>query len=36
MKMDVVISGVGGQGNIFASLVISDYAMKKNLTVIGA
>jgi len=36
MKMDVVISGVGGQGNIFASLVISEYAMKKNLTVIGA
>ena len=36
MKMDVVISGVGGQGNIFASLVISQYAMNKNLTVIGA
>ena len=36
MKMDVVISGVGGQGNIFASLVISEYAMKRNLRVIGA
>jgi indolepyruvate ferredoxin oxidoreductase beta subunit len=36
MKMDVVITGVGGQGNIFASLVISQYAMNKNLTVLGA
>ena len=36
MKMDVVISGVGGQGNIFASLVISQYAMNKNLKVLGA
>jgi indolepyruvate ferredoxin oxidoreductase beta subunit len=36
MKMDVVISGVGGQGNIFASLVISEYAMKRDLKVIGA
>ena len=36
MKMDVVISGVGGQGNIFASVVISQYAMNKNLNVLGA
>ena len=36
MKKDVVISGVGGQGNIFASLVISQYAMNKNLNVLGA
>lgn len=36
MKMDVVISGVGGQGNIFASIVISQYAMNRNLKVIGA
>ncbi len=36
MKMDVVIAGVGGQGNIFASLVISQYAMNKNLNVLGA
>jgi len=36
MKMDVVITGVGGQGNIFASLVISQYAMNKKLNVVGA
>lgn len=36
MKMDVIISGVGGQGNIFASIVISQYAMGKNLNVLGA
>lgn len=36
MKMDVVIAGVGGQGNIFASLVISQYAMNRNLNVSGA
>lgn len=36
MKMDVVIAGVGGQGNIFASLVISQYAMNKKLNVLGS
>ncbi len=36
MKMDIVISGVGGQGNIFASIVISQYAMSKNFNVLGA
>jgi len=36
MKMDVVIAGVGGQGNIFASLVISQYAMHKKLNVLGS
>jgi indolepyruvate ferredoxin oxidoreductase, beta subunit len=36
MKMDVVITGVGGQGNIFASLVISQYAMNKKMNVLGA
>ena len=36
MKMDIVISGVGGQGNIFASIVISQYAMDKKLNVLGA
>jgi len=36
MKMDIVITGVGGQGNIFASLIISQYAMNKNLNVLGA
>jgi len=36
MKMDVVIAGVGGQGNIFASIVISQYAMNKKMNVLGA
>ncbi len=36
MKMDVVIAGVGGQGNIFASLAISQFAMNKGYTVAGA
>ena len=35
-KMDVIITGVGGQGNIFASIVISQYAMNKKLNVLGA
>ncbi len=36
MKMDIVIAGVGGQGNIFASLVISQYGMNKKLNVLGS
>lgn len=36
MKMDIIISGVGGQGNIFASIVVSQYAMSKNFHVLGA
>jgi indolepyruvate ferredoxin oxidoreductase beta subunit len=36
MKMDIIISGVGGQGNIFASLVISEYAMQKGYIVAGS
>ena len=36
MKMDIIISGVGGQGNIFASLVISQFAMKKGYLVAGS
>lgn len=36
MKMDIVIAGVGGQGNIFASLVISQYSMNKKLNVLGS
>jgi indolepyruvate ferredoxin oxidoreductase, beta subunit len=36
MKMDVIIAGVGGQGNIFASIVISQYAMNKKANVLGA
>lgn len=35
MKMDIIISGVGGQGNIFASLVISQFAMSKGYLVAG-
>jgi indolepyruvate ferredoxin oxidoreductase beta subunit len=35
MKMDIIISGVGGQGNIFASLVISQFSMKKGYLVAG-
>jgi indolepyruvate ferredoxin oxidoreductase beta subunit len=36
MKTDIIISGVGGQGNIFASLVISEYAMRKGYIVAGS
>lgn len=36
MKTDIIISGVGGQGNIFASLVISQYAMRKGYIVAGS
>lgn len=36
MKMDIVISGVGGQGNIFASLVVSQFAMGKGYLVAGS
>jgi len=36
MKMDIVISGVGGQGNIFASLVISQFAMRRGYIVAGS
>ena len=36
MKMDIVIAGVGGQGNIFASIAISQYAMNRKLNVLGA
>jgi len=35
MKMDIIISGVGGQGNIFASLVVSQFAMRKGYLVAG-
>ena len=35
MKMDVVIAGVGGQGNLFASEVISRYAMGRGYNVFG-
>lgn len=36
MKMDIIISGVGGQGNIFASLVVSQFAMGKGYLVAGS
>jgi indolepyruvate ferredoxin oxidoreductase beta subunit len=35
MKMDLVIAGVGGQGNLFASEVISLYAMGRGYNVLG-
>ena len=36
MKMDIIVSGVGGQGNIFASLVVSQFAMRKGYLVSGS
>ncbi len=36
MKMDLIICGVGGQGNLLASVAIANYAMKKNLNVVGS
>jgi len=36
MKMDIIVSGVGGQGNIFASLVVSQFAMRKGYLVAGS
>ena len=36
MKTDIIISGVGGQGNIFTSLAISNYAMRKGYIVAGS
>ena len=35
MKKDILISGVGGQGNIFAANVICEYVMKKRFEVLG-
>lgn len=35
MKMDVVIAGVGGQGNLFASEIISRYAIATGMNVLG-
>jgi indolepyruvate ferredoxin oxidoreductase beta subunit len=35
MKMDLVIAGVGGQGNLFASEVISRYAIGRGYNVLG-
>lgn len=36
MKMDIIVSGVGGQGNIFASLIVSQFAMRKGYLVSGS
>jgi len=36
MKMDIIVAGVGGQGNIFASLVVSQFAMGKGYLVAGS
>ena len=35
MKKDIVIAGVGGQGNLFASNVLSQFAIKKGFEVLG-
>lgn len=35
MKMDLIICGVGGQGNLLASVAVANYAMKKNYNVLG-
>lgn len=35
MKKDIVIAGVGGQGNLFASNVLCQYAMARGLNVVG-
>lgn len=35
MKMNLIICGVGGQGNLLASVAIANYAMKEGFQVIG-
>ena len=35
MKKDIIIAGVGGQGNIFAGAVICSYAIEKGYNVAG-
>ena len=35
MKKDIIIAGVGGQGNIFATNVLCRYAMERGLEVLG-
>lgn len=35
MKRDIVIAGVGGQGNIFFSRILSQYAMERGFQVLG-
>jgi len=35
MKLDIIISGVGGQGNLLASVALANFAMNKGLEVLG-
>ena len=35
MKKDIAIAGVGGQGNLFASKILCQYAMDRGLEVLG-
>lgn len=35
MKLDIVITGVGGQGNLLASVALANYGMSKGLEVFG-
>ncbi|MFZ7101050.1 MAG: indolepyruvate oxidoreductase subunit beta [Peptococcaceae bacterium] len=35
MKLDIIIAGVGGQGNLLASVALANYAMNKGLEVFG-
>lgn len=35
MKIDLIICGVGGQGNLLASVAVANYAMQKGFNVIG-
>jgi indolepyruvate ferredoxin oxidoreductase beta subunit len=35
VKKDIIIAGVGGQGNIFATNVLCQYAMERNYNVLG-
>lgn len=35
MKLDIIIAGVGGQGNLLASVALANYAMNEGLEVLG-
>ena len=35
MNLNIIICGVGGQGNLLASVAIANYAMKKGFNVVG-
>jgi indolepyruvate ferredoxin oxidoreductase beta subunit len=36
MKKDIIIAGVGGQGSLFATNVLCQFAMEKDLNVLGS